>query len=136
MTNPVALHLEEPLSLDEARAASRAMASQRRAAEETLQALVEDAAHKEHAYRKAYADAIVKADGTAEARKALALAECAREAMDRDISAGMVRVQTERLRGLEGERSLLKSLVDWSSRLRLDEQEHIGGVAYGRRTKA
>jgi hypothetical protein len=48
----------------------------------------------------------------------------------------MVKVQTERLRGLEGERSMLKSLTDWSSRLRIDEREVIGGEVYGRRAAA
>jgi hypothetical protein len=35
----------------------------------------------------------------------------------------MVKVTVERLRGLEGERSQLKSLVEWSAKLQLDGRE-------------
>ena len=136
MTNPVALHLEQPLAIDEARTAARAMAAQRRDAEDTLQTMVEEAAQTESDYRRAFSEAFVRAEGTAAAREAKAKAESADECFRRDVAAGMVRVQTERLRGLEGERSLLKSLVDWSSRLRMDERENIGGETYGRRPMA
>jgi hypothetical protein len=131
--NPVALHLERPLEIDEARTAARTMAAQRREAENTLQQFVESAANAERDYRKAFSAAFIAAEGTAAAREAEAKASSADECYKRDLTAGMVRVQTERLRGLEGERSMLKSLVDWSSRLRLDEQETVGGVTYGRR---
>ena len=136
MSNPVALHLERPLEIDEARTAARAMASQRREAEQTLQACVERAAETERAYRQAFSVAFVKAEGTAAAREAEAKAASADECYQRDLAAGMVKVQQERLRGLEGERSMLKSLVDWSSRLRLDEREVVGGHTYGRRPEA
>ena len=49
--------------------------------------------------------------------RALAKRDSAKECRERDIKAGMVKVYTERLRGLEGERSMLKSLTDWSARL-------------------
>jgi hypothetical protein len=133
MNNPVALHLERPLEIDEARTAARRMAEQRREAENALQLQVEKAAETERAYRKAFSEAFVAAEGTAAAREAEAKAASADECYQRDLAAGMVKVQTERLRGLEGERSMLKSLVDWSSRLRLDEQETIAGTTYGRR---
>jgi len=133
MNNPVALHLERPLEIDEARTAARVMASQRREAENTLQQLVTLAADAERDYRKAFSAAFIAAEGTAAAREAEAKAASANECHARDVSAGMVKVQTERLRGLEGERSMLKSLVDWSSRLRLDEREVIGGETFGRR---
>lgn len=133
MNNPVALHLERPLEIDEARTAARRMAEQRREAENALQTQVEKAAETERAYRKAFSEAFVNAEGTAAAREAEAKAASADECYQRDLAAGMVKVQTERLRGLEGERSMLKSLVDWSSRLRLDEQETIAGTTYGRR---
>lgn len=134
--NPVALHLEEPLSIDEARHAARAMASQRREAESTLQQFVEDAAHAESDYRKKYSESFIAATGTAAEREAKAKAASAAECYRRDVAAGMVKVQTERLRGLEGERSMLKSILDWSARLRLDEREFIGGQVYGRRPEA
>jgi hypothetical protein len=133
VTNPVALHLERPLEIDEARLASRRMAEQRRAAEDELQRLTTLAAEAEREYRKAFSRAFVAAEGTAAAREAEAKAASADECYARDLSAGMVRVQTERLRGLEGERSMLKSMVDWSARLRVDEREVVAGEVYGRR---
>lgn len=135
MTEHGALHLERPLEIDEARLASRRMAEQRRAAEDELQRCVEQAAETERLYRLAFSRAFIDAEGTAAAREAEAKAISANECYARDLAAGMVRVQTERLRGLEGERSQLKSLTDWSARLRLDEREVIGGVTYGRRAK-
>jgi hypothetical protein len=134
--NPVALHLERPLEIDEARTAARRMAEQRREAENALQAQVERAAETEREYRKAFSAAFVAAEGTAAAREAEAKAASADECYARDLAAGMVKVATERLRGLEGERSMLKSLTDWSSRLRLDEQETVGGQTFGRRAAA
>jgi hypothetical protein len=133
VTNHAALHLARPLEIDEARLASRRMAEQRRAAEDELQRLTEAAAEAERKYRKAFSEAFVAAEGTAAAREAEAKAASADECYARDLSAVMVKVQTERLRGLEGERSMLKSMVDWSSRLRLDEREVVGGEVYGRR---
>lgn len=133
MSEHGALHLERPLEIDEARLASRRMAEQRRAAEDDLQQRVERAAETERLYRLAFSRAFIAAEGTAAAREAEAKAKSADECYARDLAAGMVRVQTERLRGLEGERSQLKSLTDWSSRLRIDEREIVGGEVYGRR---
>ena len=112
------------------------MADQRRSAEEALQQQVQAAALAESDYRKAFSTAFIAAEGTAAAREAEAKASSAAECYQRDLSAGMVKVCTERLRGLEGERSMLKSLIDWSSRLRLDEREVVGGETYGRRATA
>lgn len=114
--NPTPIHLAEPLSIDEARAASRALASQRRNAEDTLEKAVTHAADCEHKYRKAYARAIVTVEGPAVVKEAQAKSNAAAEARDRDIAAGMVKVAQERLRGLEGERSQLRALMDMSSR--------------------
>ncbi len=133
--NPKALNLERPLEIDEARTASKRMAEQRRAAEDALQHQVEVAAEAERAYRKAFSRAFVAAEGTAAAREAEAKAASADECYARDLAAGMVKVQTERLRGLEGERSMLKSLLDWSARLRIDEREIFDGEVFGRRAK-
>jgi hypothetical protein len=136
VTDGGALHLERPLEIDEARLASRRMAEQRRAAEDDLQHRVETAAEAERLYRLAFSKAFIAAEGTAAAREAQAKAESADECYARDLATGMVKVQTERLRGLEGERSQLKSLTDWSSRLRLDEREVIGGTIYGKRAQS
>jgi hypothetical protein len=125
MPNPAALHLAEPLDIDEARQASRAMARLRRDAENTLETFVQKAAETERTYRQAYATAFINATGTAGEREAKAKSESAQQAYERDLAAGMVKVQTERLRGLEGERSQLKSLTEWSMRMRLDEHANL-----------
>jgi hypothetical protein len=117
LSNPRPLALEEPLDVDEARKAARILARQRRDAEEAHEAQVEKAAEAERQYRKAYAKAFVAAEGTAGEREAKAKSESADEAYARDVAAGMVKAYAERLRGLEGERSMLKSLVEWSARL-------------------
>jgi hypothetical protein len=117
LSNPRPLTLEDPLDIDEARRAARALARQRRDAEEFHTNLVEEAAEAEREYRKAYAVAFVKAGGTVTAREALAKADTADLAYKRDLKAGMVKVAAERLRGLEGERSMLRALLDWSMRL-------------------
>lgn len=135
MSDHGALHLERPLEIDEARLASRRMAEQRRAAEDELQHCVERAAETERLYRLAFSKSFIVAEGTAAAREAEAKATSANECYARDLAAGMVRVQTERLRGLEGERSQLKSICEWSMRLRVDEREVVGGVTYGRRAQ-
>lgn len=123
MPNPAALTLKQPLDLDDARIAAQRMATLRRGAEDALEVQVGVAAEKEAAYRKAYSQAFVKAEGTAAEREAVAKAQVSKECSERDVAAGMVKVQTERLRGLEGERSMLKSLIDWSSRMRLEERQ-------------
>jgi len=109
--------LEQPLDVSDARIASRKLADQRRAAEKEHEALTIQAAEAEREYRKAYARAFIESDGIAEARKASAQASTADLSYMRDLKAGMVKVKAEQLRGLEGERSMLKSLIDWSARL-------------------
>jgi hypothetical protein len=121
--NPNPLTLEHPLDIDDARRASRRLAELRREAEDEHERLTKDAADKERAYRQAYATAFVQAEGTAAEREAIARSESADEAYERDLAAGMVKVQVERLRGLEGERSQLKSLCEWSMRLSIDGRE-------------
>lgn len=117
MTNPAALTLEHPLDLDDARRAARRLAELRRDAENAHEDSVEKAAQAERDYRKAYSRAFVAAEGTAGEREAKAKADSADEAYVRDLAAGMAKVAQERLRGLEGERSMLKSLLEWSARL-------------------
>lgn len=108
------LYLEQPLEIDEARLAARRLADQRRQAEKDIEEQVKLAAEMEREYRKAYAKAFVTAIGTAGEREAIAKRESAPQAYDRDIQAGMVKVLQEKLRGLEGERSMLKTLMEWS----------------------
>jgi len=115
--NPRPLTLEQPLDIDEARTAARALAQQRRDAEALHEEQVEKAAAAEQEYRKAYAQAFIKAEGTAGEREAKAKADSSEEAYARDVAAGMVKAFAERLRGLEGERSLLKSFIEWSAKL-------------------
>lgn len=115
--NPTPIHLAEPLAIDEARSASRALASQRRNAEAELERAVEHAAATEQKYRKAYARAIVTVEGPAVVKEAQAKAQASSEAYERDLAAGMVKVAQERLRGLEGERSQLRALMDLSSKM-------------------
>jgi hypothetical protein len=48
------------------------------------------------------------------------------------VKQGLVKAQTERLRGLEGERSMLKSLIDWSARINEETRERYGREAVAR----
>lgn len=114
---PGPLMLEQPLDVDDARRAARRLAELRRDAENEHERLTIAAAEAERDYRKAYAQAFVGSEGTASEREAQARAQASAEAYARDVAAGMVKVMAERLRGLEGERSMLKSLIEWSSRL-------------------
>lgn len=126
MPSPVPLHLEQPLEIDEARTAARRLAQQRRDAEEELEKQVKKAAEAERSYRKSLALAFVNPDNTgktAAAREAKARDIAGEAGKDRDIQAAMVKVFVERLRGLEGERSMLKSLVEWSMKMTADEHE-------------
>jgi hypothetical protein len=133
MTNPAALRLEQPLEIDDARRASRRLAELRREAEDSHETMTKEAAEAERVYRKKYAEEFIRATGTAGEREAKAKAESADEAYVRDLKAGMVKVQVERLRGLEGERSQLKSLTEWSMRLNLDERAQASqGHTFGR----
>jgi hypothetical protein len=133
MTNPAALRLEQPLEIDDARRASRRLAELRREAEDSHAELTKEAAEAERVYRKKYAQEFIQATGTAGEREAKAKAGSADDAYERDLKAGMVKVQVERLRGLEGERSQLKSLTEWSMRLNLDERAQASqGHTFGR----
>lgn len=120
------LLLEQPLEIDDARRASFMLAQQRRNAEDVLKDLVDDAAEKERVYRKRLAQAFVEVtEGSAAHREAEAKSRAADAAYDRDLAAGSVKAQTERLRGLEGERAMLQSLISWSKEMRLDDRERL-----------
>lgn len=112
------LLLENPLEIEDARRASRALAQQRRAAEEDLSRLTEEAAEAERAARKQLAQSFLIAKGdTAAMREADARSLAADAFYTRDLKVGLVKACHERLRGLEGERSQLKSIVEWSARM-------------------
>lgn len=112
------LLLENPLEIDEARRASHALAQQRRAAETRLDELTREAAEKERDYRKKLAESFLHAKGdTAAMREADAKKLAADAGYERDLAAGLVKAQHERLRGLEGERSQLKTLSEWSAKM-------------------
>lgn len=117
-----ALTLEQPLEIDDARRAARALAEQRRASEHEHERLTREAAEKGREYRHALARAFVTVEGrTAAEKEANARAAAADAEYAKYLAEGMVKVVVERLRGLEGERSQLKSLMEWSARMRLDE---------------
>lgn len=133
MSNPRRLILEDPLDIDEARHASKVLAGQRRDAEKALDTLVTEAAQAEADYRKALAQAFVTAEGSSAAhREASARSSVSDKSYQRDVKQGLVKAQTERLRGLEGERSMLKSLIDWSSRINEETRERYGREAVAR----
>lgn len=115
--NPSPLKLDHPLDIDDARQAARRLAEQRREAEDWHETLVEEASAAEREYRKAYAKAITKAEGAVPVREAQAKADTAELAYTRDYKDRLVKVASEKLRGLEGERSMLTSLISWSSRM-------------------
>ena len=118
------LLLEQPLEIDDARRASHALAQQRRAAEADLDRLTREAAEAERVYRKTLSEAFLTVKGdTAAAREAAAKAHAADAGYERDLAAGLVKACHERLRGLEGERSQLKTLSEWSARMLLDGRQ-------------
>jgi hypothetical protein len=99
-----------------ARANARELAQARRRAEEDYKAQVEKAADAEAAYRKRFAAAFLAEEGTMAEREQRARAATADLARDRDLQEGLSRACLERLRGLEGERSILRLLMEWSLR--------------------
>ena len=113
-TNP-GYHLDNPLHGGEAREAAHRLSEIRRRAEAELEAAIEKAGATEAAYRKTLARAFVTVDGaTAAQREAAARSVASDAAYDRDLAAGMVKVCQERLRGLEGDRAMLRVLIEWS----------------------
>ena len=111
--------LGDPLDMNDARRAAHVAAKMRRAAEADLRERVQTLATAEGDYRQKLARRIVteKATHGATVAKELAHEDSAvRQALiDYRIAEGMVAASQQRLRGLEGERSMLKSLIDWSA---------------------
>lgn len=111
--------LGDPLEIDDARKAAHITARMRRRAEEELARRVQTRAEAEGDYREKLAKEIViqKAEHGATAAKELAHqdAEVKKALIAFKVAEGMVVAAQERLKGLEGERSMLKSLIDWSA---------------------
>lgn len=113
------LHIDQPLEIDDARDAARAMAVQRREAENNLEAATIKAAETERDYRQRLAQEFVKlaGTGTAAERESQARSNASTASYERDLAHGMVKVCQERLRGLEGERAMLNAVTQWSMRM-------------------
>lgn len=127
MTGPLTL---QPLEIDEGRTAARRMATVRRDTETAYEEALKSAAERERDYRlrlsRAFAE-LADFQGTAAAREAKADELSAEARYDRDLAQAIVKAHKERLDGLEGERSLLKSLLEFS--MRIYERESAPGKA-------
>lgn len=112
----------DPLDMEDAREASRRSSVLRRQAEAELRAAVEDRAEKEGAYRKALAQKIVELRSECSATEAKERARGEEPVVSKMIefrvAEGMVDAHKERLKTIEGDRSQLKSLVDYSAGVR------------------
>ena len=110
---------DDPLDMKDGREAARKLARMRRDAEAEMRRRIDERATKEGTYRQTLAKAIVtaKADHGASVARELAHEDAAvkKALVDFRVAEGMVDAMKERLRGLEGERSMLKSLIDWSA---------------------
>lgn len=126
----------DPLDMDDAREASRRVARLRRDAEAQLIRGVKDRATKEGDYRETLAKQIVvqKADHGSTVAKELAHdnADVKKALVEFKIAEGMVDAYKERVRGVEGERSMLKSLIDWSSTI-ANVLRQAGGIKHEER---
>lgn len=112
------LLLEQPLEISDARRASHVLAQQRRSAEERLEELAEQAAEAERFARKELARCFLIAEGNSAAQREAHARSLAADAFyQRDLAVGLVKAQHERLRGLEGERSQLKTICEWSAKM-------------------
>jgi hypothetical protein len=109
----------DPLDMDDARQASRRASQMRRDAERERIERGEKKAEAEVAYKKARATAILrlKIDQGATVAKELADGddEVAPLLLEKIKADTLYDAAGERLKTLEGERSMLKSLIDWSS---------------------
>lgn len=110
---------QDPLDMDDAREAARRAAQLRRDAEAEYRRRIDVAAEAEATYRKLRSKAILAFKGDHGATVARDLADgddkVAEALVEHLVSKGMVDAMKERLKTLEGERSMLKSLIDWSS---------------------
>lgn len=111
-----------PLDIDDARRAARRASEIRRSAESDYRTAIDDRARKEATYRQKLSEAIVrlKADGeasTTASERARGEKSVEQALIDFRVAEGMVDAHKQRLIGIEGERSMLKSLIDYSARV-------------------
>lgn len=118
MPNPKLYSLTEPLDMDDAREATKALGRQRQDAREHFERAIEKAADAERDYRKTLAFCFVKAEGdTAAQREANARAAAADASYKRDLKAGLVKAAQERLNEIDAVRASLHRLIEWSQRI-------------------
>lgn len=118
--------------MDDAREASRRAARIRRDAEAEFREAIADCAAKEAHYRELLSKAIVDLKATTGVSSTEATERARGEASVKQalinfrVAEGMLKAYEQRLRGIEGERSQLKSLIDYSARVAalLLDQEH------------
>lgn len=124
---------QDPLDMDDARAASRRVSRLRRDAEAQLVKRAREKGEKESEYRRLRSIAITeaRADGPATTAKEMADGDSkVRKALvEWKVAEGMYDAARERVKGVEGERSMLKSLIDWSARINEEMRERMGAVA-------
>jgi hypothetical protein len=111
----------DPLDLDDGRRAAHHQAQIQRRALLELEERVEAAAEAEHAYRVALAKKMLQlresgVQITVLSDVARGEEEIATLKQARDIADGMVVAQRERVRELEGERAMLRELLEYSRR--------------------
>ena len=115
MSNPKLYQLSDPLDMEDARAAYKALGEQRKSAREAYERAFDRSADAEREYRKALAQAFVSVEGgTAAEREANARAKVSDLSYQRDLSTGLIKVAHERLNEIDAHRQSLNRLVDWS----------------------
>lgn len=119
LTDPVGF--KHGLDVDDAREAGRNIVRFRNHFLKEHGDFVEDAADKEAAYHETRAKAILTLKAEHGATVAPKLADGEQDVRDAlvawRIASGLVDASKERLRGIEGDRSTLKSIIDWSAGL-------------------
>lgn len=112
----------DPLDMDDAREASRRSSQMRRQAEADHRAAVEKVGQAEGEYRKLLSQEIVKAKADHGATAALDIAKgdskVVKALIDFRVASGMVDAAKERLKTVEGDRSQLRGLIDFSAGVR------------------
>lgn len=118
----------EPLDMDDARRAASALAQRRRDVEDDLKTQAGEVVRCENIYRKQVSIAMVqlRAGGMA-ATVVKDHARAEKAVMDALVewraAEGVHESIDQRLRGLEGERAMLRMLTEWSAKINLQERE-------------
>lgn len=124
---------QDPLDVDDARTAARRASRMRRDAEATLIDAIDERATKEGVYRETLAKRMVteKVEHGASSAREFAYGDpkVKKALTEFRIAEGMVDAAKERLKTLEGERSMLKSLIDWSSTI-ANVLRQAGGIRH------